>query len=145
MQPTISQFRQLARTALDQKGVAARRLRWMGEDSNHQFRVDTAVGDRLVVRMCLPDGRSDAELAELARLAALAPRHRPVRPAGPLQHPRDPAELPTRGRFIAFGWFQARHCEANPSPPAGRRPLAASSPCCRRMPGDSARRAASPA
>jgi hypothetical protein len=45
----------------------------MGEDSNHQFRVDTAVGDRLVVRMCLPDGRSDAELAELARLAALAP------------------------------------------------------------------------
>jgi Ser/Thr protein kinase RdoA (MazF antagonist) len=71
--PSTSQLRQLARAALDQQKVAVRRLRWMGEHSNHLFCADTADGDRLVVRVCLPGGRSDAELdAELAWLAALA-------------------------------------------------------------------------
>jgi len=33
-----------------------RRLRWMGQHINHQFRCDTAAGERLVVRVCLPGG-----------------------------------------------------------------------------------------
>ena len=57
----------------------------MGRRSNHLFRADTAGGERLVVRVCLPGGCTDAELdAELAWLAALAPGHRPNRPGGPL-------------------------------------------------------------
>ena len=45
----------------------------MGQHSNHLFRCDTVAGERLIVRVCLPGGRSDAELdAELAWLAALA-------------------------------------------------------------------------
>ena len=45
----------------------------MGQHSNDLFRCDTASGERLVVRVCLPGGRSDAERdAELAWLAALA-------------------------------------------------------------------------
>ena len=45
----------------------------MGQHGNHLFRCDTVAGERLIVRVCLPGGRSDAELdAELAWLAALA-------------------------------------------------------------------------
>ncbi len=45
----------------------------MGQHTNHLFRCDTAAGERLVVRVCLPGGRSDGELdAELTWLAALA-------------------------------------------------------------------------
>jgi Ser/Thr protein kinase RdoA (MazF antagonist) len=45
----------------------------MGRHTNHLFRADTKAGERLVVRVCLPGGRSDAELdAELAWLAVLA-------------------------------------------------------------------------
>jgi len=41
----------------------------MGQHSNHLFRCDTVAGERLIVRVCLPGGRSDAELdAELAWL-----------------------------------------------------------------------------
>jgi hypothetical protein len=69
----IGQLRDLARAALDQQGIAVKRLRWMGQHTNHLFCCDTADGERLVVRVCPPGGRSDAELdAELAWLAALA-------------------------------------------------------------------------
>ncbi|MGH3288211.1 MAG: hypothetical protein ACRDPD_26600 [Streptosporangiaceae bacterium] len=52
----------LVRAALDGQGVTVRRLRWMGRHSNHLFRCDTTTGERLVIRVCLPGGRSDAEL-----------------------------------------------------------------------------------
>ena len=69
--PFTGQLRGLARAALDQQGIAVKRLRWMGQHTNHLFRCDTAGGERLVVRVCPPGGRSDAELnAELAWLAA---------------------------------------------------------------------------
>jgi len=71
--PLTGELRGLACAALRQQGVAVGRLRWMGQHSNDLFRCDTASGERLVVRVCLPGGRSDAELdAELAWLAALA-------------------------------------------------------------------------
>jgi len=67
--PLTGQLRDLARTALRQQGMPVRRLRWMGQHSNHLFRCDTVAGERLIVRVCLPGGRSDAELdAELAWL-----------------------------------------------------------------------------
>ena len=73
VRPLTGQLRDLARAALDQQGIAVRRLRWMGQHTNHLFRCDTAAGERLVVRVCLPGGRSDGELdAELTWLAALA-------------------------------------------------------------------------
>jgi Ser/Thr protein kinase RdoA (MazF antagonist) len=59
--PFTGQLRDLARAALDQQGIAVKRLRWMGQHSNHLFRWDTADGERLVVRVCPPGGRSDAE------------------------------------------------------------------------------------
>jgi hypothetical protein len=52
----IGRLRRLARVVLDEQGVAVERLRWMGEHSNYLFRCDTAAGDRLVVRVCLPAG-----------------------------------------------------------------------------------------
>jgi hypothetical protein len=67
--PRTGQLRDLARAALDQQGIAVRRLRWMGQHTNHLFRCDTATGERLVVRVCLPGGRSDAELTWLPALA----------------------------------------------------------------------------
>jgi Ser/Thr protein kinase RdoA (MazF antagonist) len=70
--PRTRQLRDLARAARGQQGIAVRRLRWMGQHTNHLFRCDTAAGERLVIRVCLPGGRSDAELdAELTWLAAL--------------------------------------------------------------------------
>ena len=62
VRPLTSQLRDLARAALDPQGIAVRRLRWMGQHTNHLFRCDTATGERLVVRVCLPGGRSDGEL-----------------------------------------------------------------------------------
>ncbi len=71
--PLTGHLRDLALAALAGQGVAVRRLRWMGQHTNHLFRCDTAAGERLIIRVCLPGGRSDAELdAELAWLAALA-------------------------------------------------------------------------
>ena len=72
--PLTGQLRELACAALREQGIVVRRLRWMGQHTNHQFRCDTVAGERLVVRVCLPGGRSNAELdAELAR--------RPIDPA----------------------------------------------------------------
>ena len=115
-QPTTSQLRRLARAALDQHGVAVGRLRWMGEHSNHLFRCDTTTGDRLVVRVCLPDGRSDAELdSELAWLDALARDTDLCVPAGRFSTRAATPDLPAGGRCIAFAWVQGRHCEQRPS------------------------------
>jgi len=116
MQPTTSQLRRLARAALDQHGVAVGRLRWMGEHSNHLFRVDTTTGDRLVVRVCLPDGRSDAELdAELAWLHALARDTDLTVPVARFNTRVCAPDVPAEGRCIAFGWVDGRHCEHRPS------------------------------
>jgi Ser/Thr protein kinase RdoA (MazF antagonist) len=116
MAPTTSQLRGLARAALEQQGVAVDRLRWMGEHSNHLFRCDTPTGQRLVVRVCLPDGRSDAELdAELAWLDALARDTDLTVPVAYFSTRVSTPELPAGGRCIAFAWVQGRHCEQRPS------------------------------
>jgi Ser/Thr protein kinase RdoA (MazF antagonist) len=116
MAPTTSQLRGLARAALEQQGVAVERLRWMGEHSNHLFRCDTPTGHRLVVRACLPDGRSDAELdAELAWLDALARDTDLTVPVARFSTRVSTPELPAGGRCIAFAWVQGRHCERRPS------------------------------
>lgn len=65
----VERLRRLARAALDEQRITVRRLRWMGRHSNHLFRAVTAGGERLVVRVCRPGGRTDAELAWLAALA----------------------------------------------------------------------------
>jgi hypothetical protein len=112
----IGRLRRLARVVLDEQGVAVERLRWMGEHSNYLFRCDTAAGDRLVVRMCLPGGRSDAELdAELGWLAALARETDLTVPAARFSTHVTSAELPAGGRCIGFEWVWGRHCEARPS------------------------------
>jgi Ser/Thr protein kinase RdoA (MazF antagonist) len=114
--PTTSQLRGLARAALEQQGVAVERLRWMGEHSNHLFRCDTATCQRLVVRVCLRDGRSDAELdAELAWLDALARDTDLTVPVARFSTRVATLELPAGGRCIAFAWVQGRHCERRPS------------------------------
>jgi Ser/Thr protein kinase RdoA (MazF antagonist) len=113
---TIGRLRWLARAALDEQGVAVERLRWMGEHSNYLFRCDTPAGDRLVVRVCLPGRRSDAELdAELAWLAALARDTDLTVPVARFSTQVTAAELPDGGRCIAFEWVWGRHCEARPS------------------------------
>jgi Ser/Thr protein kinase RdoA (MazF antagonist) len=116
MQPTTNQLRRLARAALDQHGVPVERLRWMGEHSNHLFRCDTTASERLVVRVCLPDGRRDAELdSELAWLDALARDTDLTVPAARLSTRVATPDLPAGGRCIAFAWVQGRHCEQRPS------------------------------
>jgi hypothetical protein len=115
MWPTTRQLWRLVRAALDQQGVAVDRLRWLGEHTNHLFRVDAATGERLVVRACLPDGRSDAELdAELAWLAALARDTDLTVPAARFSTHLATPDLPGGGRCIAFAWVQGRHCQAGP-------------------------------
>jgi Ser/Thr protein kinase RdoA (MazF antagonist) len=114
--PTTSQLRRLARAALEQQGVAVGRLRWMGEHSNHLFRCDTTTGGRLVVRVCLPEGRSDAELdSELAWLDALARDTDLTVPAVRFNTRVVTPDFPAGGRCIAFAWVQGRHCEQRPS------------------------------
>jgi Ser/Thr protein kinase RdoA (MazF antagonist) len=114
--PTTSQLRRLAQAALAQQGVRVGRLRWMGEHSNYLFRCDTTTGERLVVRVCLPDGRSDAELdSELAWLAALARDTDLTVPVARFSTRVVLPDLPAGGRCIAFEWVQGRHCEQRPS------------------------------
>jgi Ser/Thr protein kinase RdoA (MazF antagonist) len=114
--PTTSQLRGLARAALRQHGVAVERLRWLGEHTNHLFRCDTPAGQRLVVRVCLAAGRSDAELdAELTWLDALARDTDLTVPVAQFSTRVSTPELPAGGRCIAFAWVQGRHCEQRPS------------------------------
>jgi Ser/Thr protein kinase RdoA (MazF antagonist) len=116
LDPSTSQLRQLARAALDRQGIELRRLRWMGDHSNHLFRADTTDGDRLVVRVCLPDGRSDAELdAELAWLAALDRDTDLTVPVARFSTKVVTQDLPGGGRCIGFGWVEGRHCGQRPS------------------------------
>jgi Ser/Thr protein kinase RdoA (MazF antagonist) len=112
----VSQLRHLARAALDQQGVAVKRLRWMGQHTNHLFRCDTTTGERLVVRVCLPGGRSDAELdAELTWLAALARDTDLTVPLARFSTRVATPQLPAGARCIAFGWVQGRPCGCRPS------------------------------
>jgi Ser/Thr protein kinase RdoA (MazF antagonist) len=114
--PSTGQLRQLAQAALDQQQVAVRRLRWMGEHSNHLFCADTAGVDRLVIRVCLPGGRSDAELdAELAWLAALARDTDLIVPVANFSTKVVTPDLPGGGRCIGFGWVNGRQCRQRPS------------------------------
>jgi Ser/Thr protein kinase RdoA (MazF antagonist) len=111
-----SQLRQLALAALDQQGITVRRLRWMGQHTNHLFRCDTTTGERLVLRVCLPDGRTDAELdAELIWLAELARDTDLTVPVARFSTRAPTPELPAGGRCIAFAWVQGRRCERRPS------------------------------
>jgi Ser/Thr protein kinase RdoA (MazF antagonist) len=106
------QLRDLALAALVQRGIAVRRLRWMGQHSNHLFRCDTATGERLVLRVCLPGGRSDAELAWLAALSRDTGLTVPVaRFSTRVSTP----QLPDGGRCIGFGWVEGRPCGHRPS------------------------------
>jgi Ser/Thr protein kinase RdoA (MazF antagonist) len=96
--------------------VAVERLRWMGEHTNHLFRCDTPTGHRLVVRVCLADGRSHVELdAELTWLDALARDTDLTVPVAHFSTRASTPELPAGGRCIAFVWVQGRHCEQRPS------------------------------
>jgi Ser/Thr protein kinase RdoA (MazF antagonist) len=114
--PRTGQLRDLARAALDQQGIALRRLRWMGQHTNHLFRCDTATGERLVVRVCLPGGRSDAELdAELTWLAALARDTGLTVPVARFSTHAATPQFPGGARCIAFGWVQGRPCRWRPS------------------------------
>jgi Ser/Thr protein kinase RdoA (MazF antagonist) len=114
--PLTGQFRDLARAALDQQGIAVKKLRWMGQHSNHLFRCDTADGERLVVRVCPPGGRSDAELdAELAWLAALARDTSLTVPLARFTTRTATPQLPDGARCIAFTWVQGRPCGSRPS------------------------------
>jgi Ser/Thr protein kinase RdoA (MazF antagonist) len=114
--PLTGQLRDLARTALDQQGIAVKRLRWMGQHTNHLFRCDTADGERLVVRVCPPGGRSDAELdAELAWLAALARDTGLTVPLARFSTRTATPELPGGGRCVAFTWIMGAPCRSRPS------------------------------
>jgi Ser/Thr protein kinase RdoA (MazF antagonist) len=114
--PPTGQLRRLARAALDEQGIAVRRLCWMGRHSNHLFRADTRGGERLVVRVCLPGGRSDAELdAELAWLAALARDTALTVPVGRFSTRIATSELPAGARCIGFTWIKGRPCGRPPS------------------------------
>jgi Ser/Thr protein kinase RdoA (MazF antagonist) len=110
------QLRHLVRAALEQEGITVRRLRWMGQHTNHLFRCDTTTGGRLVVRVCLPDGRSDPELdAELTWLAALARDTDLTVPIARFTTHVATPELPAGGRCIAFAWVHGRPCVRRPS------------------------------
>jgi Ser/Thr protein kinase RdoA (MazF antagonist) len=110
------QLRRLALAALHEQGITVRRLRWMGRHSNHLFRADTAAGERLVIRVCLPGGRSDAELdAELAWLAALARDTGLTVPVARFSTRVASPELPAGARCIGFTWVTGRRCGPRPS------------------------------
>jgi Ser/Thr protein kinase RdoA (MazF antagonist) len=114
--PLTGQLRDLARAALGQHGIAVKRLRWMGQHTNHLFGCDTAGGERLVIRVCPPGGRSDAELdAELAWLAALARDTSLTVPLARFSTRTATPELPDGARCIAFTWVQGRPCGSRPS------------------------------
>jgi Ser/Thr protein kinase RdoA (MazF antagonist) len=87
----------------------------MGPHSNHLFRADTADSERLVVRVCLPGGRTDAELdAELAWLAALARDTGLIVPVARFSTRVATAGLPAGTRCIGFTWVKGRPCRRPP-------------------------------
>jgi Ser/Thr protein kinase RdoA (MazF antagonist) len=115
--PPAGQLRRLAQAALDQQGITIRRLRPMRRHSNHLFRADTNAGQQLVVRVCLPGGRSDAELdAELAWLAALARDTALTVPVPRFSTRVASPQFLAGARCIGFTWVQGRPCGPRPSP-----------------------------
>src|SRR6266567_3669565 len=73
-------------------------------------------GERLVIRVCLPGGRSDAELdGELTWLAALARDTGLTIPAVRFTTRAATPQLPDGGRCIGFGWVAGRPCGGRPS------------------------------
>ena len=89
----------------------------MRRHSNHLFRADTRAGQQLVVRVCLPGGRSDAELdAELAWLAALARDTGLTVPVPRFSTRVASPQFPAGARCIGFTWVQGRPCGPRPSP-----------------------------
>src|SRR5689334_8165113 len=97
----------------------------MGRHFNRLFRVDTAGGERLAIRVCLPDGRTDAKLdAELAWLAALAQDTALTIPVARFSTRVAAAGLPAGARCIGFTWVKGRPCAAA-GPDAGARADAA--------------------
>jgi Ser/Thr protein kinase RdoA (MazF antagonist) len=114
--PPVGQLRELARVAVDEQGLTARRLRWMGQHTSALFRCDTTAGERLVVRVYLPGGPSDAELdAELAWLAALAQDTDLIVPVARFSTRVATPQVPDGGRCVAFGWVPGRCCGRRPS------------------------------
>jgi Ser/Thr protein kinase RdoA (MazF antagonist) len=114
--PRRGQLRRLARAALGQQGIRVRRLRRMPRHSNHLFRADATDGQRLVVRVCLPGGRSDAELdAELAWLVALARDTGLAVPVPRFSTRAASPEFPAGARCIGFSWVHGRPCGPRPS------------------------------
>ncbi len=88
----------------------------MRRHTNHLVRADTKAGERLVVRVCLPGGRSDAELdAELAWLAALARDTGLTVPAARFSARVATSEFPAGARCIGFTWVHGRPCGPRPS------------------------------
>jgi Ser/Thr protein kinase RdoA (MazF antagonist) len=88
----------------------------MGQHDNYLFRCDTADGEHLVVRVCPPGGRSDAELdAELAWLAALARDTSLTVPLARFSTRTATPGLPDGARCIAFTWVPGRPCGSRPS------------------------------
>ena len=102
--------------ALARGGVTAERLRWMGQHSSNLFRCDTSTGERLVIRVCLPEGQTDAELdAELAWLAALDRDTDLAVPVARFSFRVTTPRRPEGARCIAFGWVPGLRCERRPS------------------------------
>ena len=114
--PPTGQLRRLARAALDEQGIPVGRLCWMGRHSNHLFRADTKAGERLVVRVCLPGGRTDAELdSELAWLTALIRDTDLTVPVPCFSTRTDTPEVPAGARCLGFTWVPGRPCGTRPS------------------------------
>jgi Ser/Thr protein kinase RdoA (MazF antagonist) len=114
--PRTRDLRDLVLGALRDQGITARRLRWMGQHASHTFRCDTADGERLLIRVCLPGVRTDAELdAELIWLAALNRDTDLTVPVARFSTRVATRQLPGGGRCIGFSWIEGRRCRYPPS------------------------------
>ena len=114
--PHTGDLRDLTLAALREQGLAARRLRWMGPHASRLFCCDATSGERLVIRVCLPGGRSDAELdAELTWLAALARDTDLTIPVARFDVRVATPQVPDGGRCIGFSWIEGRRCRYPPS------------------------------
>jgi len=114
--PRTRDLRDLTLGALRDQGITTRRLRWMGQHASHTFRCDAVDGERLLIRVCLPGVRTDAELdAELIWLAALARDTDLTVPVARFSVRVTTPQLPGGGRCIGFSWIEGRRCRYPPS------------------------------
>lgn len=114
--PRTRDLRDLALSALRDQGITTRPLRWMGQHASHTFRCDTVGGERLLIRVCLPGVRTDAELdAELTWLAALARDTDLTVPVARFSTRVATPQLPGGARCIGFSWIEGRRCRYPPS------------------------------